>query len=119
MEKIALMDFNFYHEEALKSAVYPNIGNNPHYPLMGLAGEVGEVAEKIKKLWRDKNQSKGAEFSAEDKEAIALELGDVLWYVSALAREIGLPLEKVASLNLAKLGSRKQRNKVHGSGDNR
>lgn len=113
------MDFNFYNEAALVTAVYPDIGNNPHYPLMGLAGEVGEIAEKIKKLWRDKNQSTGAEYSDEDKASIALELGDVLWYVTALGRELGFPLEKIAELNLKKLGSRRERNKVHGSGDNR
>lgn len=81
----------------------------------GLAGEAGEVAEKLKKIYRDKD---GA-LSDEDRQEILKELGDVLWYVSALARYLDCPLEEVAASNLDKVLSRKQRGMSRGSGDNR
>tara|TARA_R110002012_G_scaffold54244_5_gene139165 strand:- start:243 stop:569 length:327 start_codon:yes stop_codon:yes gene_type:complete len=77
---------------------------------LGLVGEAGEVAEKIKKVVRDK------EFS---KVEVEKELGDVLFYVTALANYIGTDLQTVATVNLAKLHDRRDRNKIHGSGDNR
>ncbi len=85
--------------------------------ILGLAGETGEVIEKIKKLLRDKNDI----FNLTHEEQVALkkELGDVLWYVSALAFYNGIELDDVARANLSKLKSRKERNKIHGSGDNR
>jgi NTP pyrophosphatase (non-canonical NTP hydrolase) len=82
---------------------------------LGVAGEAGEVCEKVKKVLRDKN---GA-FDNEAIEAIMLELGDLLWYVAALASELGSNLEMVAVLNLLKLEDRKERGKLHGSGDSR
>lgn len=83
------------------------------YNAMGLAGECGEVAEKIKKYARD-----GA-FFPDLRDAIQKELGDVLWYLSQLAADFGLSLEQVASANLEKLASRAQRGVLSGSGDNR
>tara|TARA_X000001382_G_scaffold89141_1_gene63842 strand:+ start:1596 stop:1922 length:327 start_codon:yes stop_codon:yes gene_type:complete len=77
---------------------------------LGLVGEAGEVAEKIKKVVRDK------EFS---KSEVEKELGDVLFYVTALANYIGTDLQTVATVNLEKLHDRRDRNKIHGSGDNR
>lgn len=77
---------------------------------LGLAGEAGEVAEKVKKLMRD------SEFS---KEEVVKELGDVLFYVTALANHIGSNLQTVANTNIKKLHDRKDRNKIKGSGDNR
>ena len=77
---------------------------------LGLVGEAGEVAEKIKKVVRDK------EFS---KTEVEKELGDVLFYVTALANYIGSNLQTVANVNLKKLHDRRDRNKLHGSGDNR
>ncbi len=109
------MEFNQYQEEARKSAIYPNKGNNFIYPTLGLAGEAGEVAEKIKKIIRD---SDGI-VSEEKKAELAKELGDVLWYISNLAEELGLKLEDVARGNIEKLRSRLERGKVHGNGDNR
>jgi len=109
------MDFKEYQEKSRKTALYPNIGNNFVYPTLGLAGEAGEVAEKIKKVIRDKN---GA-IDDETKDLIKKELGDVLWYVSQLATEIGLSLDDVAEKNIEKLYSRMERGKLHGSGDNR
>ena len=77
---------------------------------LGLVGEAGEVAEKIKKVVRDK------EFS---KSEVEKELGDVLFYVTALANYIGTDLQTVATVNLEKLHDRRDRNKIHGAGDNR
>ncbi|MCA9329400.1 nucleoside triphosphate pyrophosphohydrolase family protein [Candidatus Saccharibacteria bacterium] len=83
--------------------------------LLGLVGESGELAEKFKKILRDKD----GQMSKDDKVEIIKELGDVLWYVSALAHYLEVSLEDVASGNLAKVLSRKQRGATHGSGDNR
>lgn len=82
---------------------------------LGLAGESGEVVEKIKKLVRDQHLN----IRDEDREEILKELGDVLWYVSALAAYMGIDLNTVAKTNLKKLEDRNNRDKIHGSGDNR
>lgn len=82
---------------------------------MGLAGEAGEIAEKIKKVLRDDNGL----ITNEKKQEIKKELGDVLWYVSQIATELGLSLEESASFNIEKLTSRKERGKLQGSGDDR
>jgi len=91
--------------------------NDPAFiaKLLGLSGEAGEVAEKFKKIIRDR----GGVITDVDKEDIVKELGDVLWYVSALADYLGVSLEEVASKNLQKVLSRKARGTSHGSGDNR
>jgi NTP pyrophosphatase (non-canonical NTP hydrolase) len=109
------MTFQEYQDEARKTAIYPNKDNNFVYPTLGLAGEAGEVAEKIKKVIRDGNGI----VSEEKKVEITKELGDVMWYVANLAKELGISLEDVAQKNLEKLQSRQQRNELHGSGDNR
>ncbi len=109
------LTFSEYQKESRKTAVYPNAGNNFIYPTLGLAGEAGEVAEKIKKVIRDKNGI----IDEETKEKIAKELGDVLWYVAQLCTELGLSMEKVARKNLEKLFSRKERGVLHGEGDER
>ena len=85
------------------------------YPTLGLSGEAGEVADKVKKVIRDND----SHFTDELKHQIALELGDVLWYVSALASDLGYDLEDIAELNLTKLADRQKRDAIHGSGDNR
>jgi NTP pyrophosphatase (non-canonical NTP hydrolase) len=90
-------------------------GKNFIYPTLGLMGEAGEVAEKIKKVIRDKK----SKLDLNTKLEIKKELGDVLWYLSQLATELDLDLEDVASLNLEKLFSRQKRNQLKGSGDNR
>lgn len=82
---------------------------------LGLAGESGEVCDKIKKIIRDKN----GEASEADKTEVIKEMGDVLWYLAMLARYLGTDFEKVAELNIEKLTDRQKRNKIHGAGDNR
>lgn len=91
--------------------------SSPSYvaKVLGLAGEAGEVAEKYKKIIRDKN----GKVSEADAAEIIKELGDVLWYVSAISSYLGADLQTVAETNLAKLGSRKTRGSQRGSGDNR
>jgi NTP pyrophosphatase (non-canonical NTP hydrolase) len=83
--------------------------------VFGLVGESGEVAEKFKKLIRDKS----GQLSVEDKQEIIKELGDVLWYVNSLSTLLGSSLEEVAEKNLEKVLSRKARGTTKGSGDNR
>jgi NTP pyrophosphatase (non-canonical NTP hydrolase) len=109
------MTFNEYQELTAQTAIYPNRGSNPVYPALGLCGEAGEVAEKVKKLLRDD----GGVISAEKRTDVAKELGDVLWYVSQVASEFGLDLHSIAKGNLDKLFSRKERGVLGGSGDNR
>lgn len=109
------MDLNQYQQQARLTAKYPDAGKNPIYPTLGLAGEAGEVADKVKKVLRDKN----GDFDEDTCEAIKLELGDVLWYVSQLSSELGFELEDVAQSNLNKLSSRMDRGIIGGEGDNR
>ena len=109
------MDFKTYQKEARKTAQYPNLGSNNIYPLLGLVGEAGEVAEKVKKVIRDKNGL----FDDEAKDAIKKELGDVLWYLSNLCTEFNFSFEEVAFQNLKKLKLRAAKGKITGSGDDR
>lgn len=109
-----MMNFQDYQKLSRRTAIYPQ-EQNLTYPTLGLNGEAGEVAEKIKKVIRDKS----GKVSKLTRDEIAKELGDVLWYVSQLATELGLSLESVAEENLKKLFSRKKRDKILGSGDNR
>lgn len=109
------MNFQEYQEKSRKTALYPNKGSNFTYPTLGLCGEAGEVAEKMKKVIRDK----GGVMDDETKESVKKELGDVLWYISQLATELNLSLDEVAEKNIEKLYSRMERDKLRGSGDNR
>lgn len=109
------MDLNQYQKLSRKTAIYPNAGSNYVYPLLGLVGETGEVAEKFKKVLRD---NEGA-IDNQKKLEIMAELGDVLWYLSNLAAELDLSLEIIAAKNLEKLNSRKVRGVLKGSGDKR
>jgi len=109
------LTFKDYQARTAETARYPDVGANPIYPALGLAGETGEVCEKVKKVLRDN----GGNFDADAVSAIKKELGDVLWYVARLAAELGLDMEDVAAENLAKLTSRKERGQLHGSGDDR
>ena len=109
------MTFEEYQSKSSETAKYPNVGKNFVYPTLGLAGETGEVAEKVKKILRDKEGI----VSREDREEIKKELGDVLWYLAQISAEMGLSLEEVAQANIEKLFSRLERGKIQGVGDNR
>ena len=109
------MDFDNYQIDARKTAIYPNKDKNFIYPTLGLVGESGEVAEKIKKILRDKNGI----IDNESKLGLKKELGDVLWYLSNLCDELDISLSNVAKENLEKLNLRLSRGKISGSGDDR
>ena len=109
------MDFDTYQRLAAGTALYPDAGNNVLYPTLGLCGESGEVAEKVKKVLRDHD----GQWNSTSREAVKLELGDVLWYLSRLAAELGFSLDDVAHSNIRKLTSRKQRQMIAGNGDQR
>jgi NTP pyrophosphatase (non-canonical NTP hydrolase) len=108
------MDLNDYQQAARRTAIYPD-HHRVLYPALGLASEAGEVAGKIKKVLRDQD----GDFGRAPSETIRDELGDVLWYVAALAGDLGLSLEDVATANLAKLASRHERGRLSGGGDRR
>lgn len=108
------MKFNDYQSQTEKTAIYP-IEIGLAYVTMGLAGEAGEIANKVKKIYRDKDGN----LDAETAMTLADELGDVLWYVSQLATELGVNLEDVAQNNIEKLTSRQKRGTLTGEGDNR
>jgi len=111
------MTFDEYQEFAKTTAIYP-YNAKVVYPTLGLSGEAGEVAEKVKKNIRKSNFG-FFDFYDNELDDIAKELGDVLWYVSALASDIGYSLEDIAQINMEKLKSRQERNKIEGEGDNR
>ena len=109
------MDFNTYQKKSRLTAQYPDLDSNYIYPTLGLVGEAGEVAEKIKKVIRDKNGI----FDKDSKLALKKELGDVLWYLSNLCTEFDFKFEDVAFDNLEKLQLRANRGTISGSGDDR
>ena len=109
------MDFKTYQKNARLTALYPDLGSNYIYPTLGLVGEAGEVAEKVKKVIWDK---KGI-FDEESKKGLKKELGDVLWYVSNLCTEFNFNLDDIALQNLEKLKLRAAKGRITGSGDDR
>jgi len=113
------MQFSDYQKESRATAKYPDLDNNFVYPTLGLVGEAGEVADKIKKLQRDQGIFTPDKVTNETKAEITKELGDVLWYVAQLATEFGVDLDDVAQGNIDKLRSRLERGAIGGSGDNR
>ena len=118
------LSFDAYEQRAMKLAIYP-YRKNPMtslevrltYPALKLAGEAGEVAEKIGKLMRDGLPKEVTPY--EWRQNLEKELGDVLWYVAAIATEIGSSLQDVAKENLKKLEGRAARGTLKGSGDDR
>lgn len=106
------MNINTYQQEAAKTAIY---SNKLIYPTLGLAGEAGEIANKVKKILRDNS----GELEEDVRQNLISELGDVLWYVAALATDLKTELSEVANKNIEKLNSRKNRGTIGGSGDNR
>ena len=107
------MDMNDYQTAAKRTAIYPP-EQGLIYTVLGLCGESGEVAEKVKKMIRDGNDKSG---NFEDD--LGAELGDVLWYLANLASELGFTLEDIARNNLHKRQYRQARGVLGGSGDNR
>ena len=105
---------NDYQKDALSTAIYGE-KNKIVYPALGLAGESGEVCEKVKKVLRDND----GVFTDEKKIEMAKEVGDVLWYIATISHDLGYTLEDIAIMNRDKLSSRKKRNVIHGNGDNR
>ena len=108
------MTLNEYQQKALETALYPQ-EFKIIYPALGLTGEAGECADKVKKVIRDNNK----EVTGEKKLEIAKEIGDVLWYCATLANDIGFSLETIGQMNYDKLCSRKRRGVISGNGDNR
>jgi len=103
------MGLNAYQKAAAKTAIY-KAEHSILYPALGLAGEAGEVANKVKKMLRD------GDF---DRQAISAEIGDVLWYIAALSRDLNINMHDLAMNNLEKLYGRKARGTLQGSGDKR
>jgi NTP pyrophosphatase (non-canonical NTP hydrolase) len=103
------MGLNAYQKAAAKTAIY-KAEHSILYPALGLAGEAGEVANKVKKMLRDGNF---------DRQAISAEIGDVLWYIAALSRDLNINMHDLAMNNLEKLYGRKARGTLQGSGDKR
>jgi NTP pyrophosphatase (non-canonical NTP hydrolase) len=106
--------FDNYQTFAKTTAVYPTTAR-VYYPALGLAGEAGEVANKVKKILRDAN----GRLTDEMRVDLLHELGDVLWYVAMLAEDLGANLSEVVTMNIHKLTQRKQDNTIGGSGDGR
>ena len=109
------MNLDEYQEQARDTARYPVIGHPVIYPSLGLTNEAGEVAGKIKKIFRDKH----GVIDQGDVQALKSELGDVLWYLAQVASELELSLDDIAVHNIEKLRDRLSRGKIHGDGDER
>ena len=110
------MDFNEYQTAAISTAKYHDLKiPGIVYCAMKLAGEAGEVAEKIGKVYRDD----GGHYSPDKEYELAKELGDVLWYIANIAEELGFDFETIARTNIDKLADREARGVIKGSGDNR
>lgn len=110
------MEFDEYQERASQFAVYPGKGVflGLAYVALGVNGEAGEVAEKVKKAWRDEGV-----ITPERRLAILKEVGDTLWYLSQTCEELNASLADVADQNLIKLQDRLDRDRLHGDGDER
>jgi len=108
------MEINYYQELCKETQIY-SADLALMYPAMGLAGEVGEILNKIKKVYRDD----GGHLTDEHREAVGKEIGDAFWYMAVLATDLGVSLEDCARGNILKLQSRKERGVIGGSGDDR
>jgi len=108
------MNFDEYQSGARKTAIYPQ-DYLITYPALGLVGEAGEIANKVKKILRDDN----GVCSDQKREQLVEEMGDVLWYLAALASDLDVSLDMIATSNLKKLSDRATRNALGGEGDHR
>lgn len=124
------LNFREYQNKARGTAIYPKLSflsdksgqeiqvlkaRGLFYTVLGLCGEAGEIANFVKKIYRDR----GGKITEKDREHLSKELGDCLWYLSQCCTELGLSLDTIAQLNLEKLQDRKERDKIEGDGDNR
>src|SRR5690348_13315507 len=109
------MNLDDYQKQALRTARPKEAKDEIFHLLLALCGESGEIAEKAKKIIRDK----GSDFSEWDRDDIVKELGDVLWYVAVIANYFDISMGEVGEKNIAKLADRLQRDMIRGSGDNR
>ncbi len=109
------MDFEQYQKRSRDTWNVIEMNHSIVYPTMGLANEAGEVAGKVKKIFRDRN----GEISDDDRTALKKELGDVLWYLTQICTELDLTLEEVAAYNVEKLAARLERGTIKGDGDDR
>jgi NTP pyrophosphatase (non-canonical NTP hydrolase) len=109
------MNMNDYQQAALRTASPKDKKDEVFHLVLGLCGESGEIAEKVKKVVRDH----GSDFSHFDTDDLIKELGDVLWYVAVLADHFDIQLDDVATKNITKLADRQKRGLIGGSGDNR
>ena len=107
-------DLDMYQKVALTTAIYPR-EQAIIYPTLGLTGEAGEVANKVKKIIRDGSNKNDNSMVSEIKS----EIGDCLWYIAVLADDIGCKLSDIANTNLIKLANRKEKGTIRGSGDKR
>ena len=114
--------FDEYEKCALSTAVYPEVGSNTVYPAMGLAGESGEALEVVKKYLRindDDPRAGDMKHDAQARGKALHEIGDALWYLTLMARELGSSLHEVAEMNAVKLGARLEHGTLIGEGDDR
>jgi len=113
------MEFSVYQKQSRETAVYWNVGDNFVYPTLGLAGETGEVVEKVKKLMRNDGAMSVSSIPEEKRQELSQEMGDILWYLAQLAAELGVSLDDIAEANIEKLTSRKERGVLKSEGDDR
>lgn len=109
------MTMDEYQTKAWLTAKYPDKNNNIYYPSLGLTGEAGEFCNKVKKIMRDDNGI----ITDKRKDDLISELGDILWYIAALATELNTNLNDIAILNIIKLSQRQSNNSISGEGDKR
>lgn len=115
VQALPMVDFDSYQAESRTTAQYPEMGRNSLFPTLGIAGEAGEVVEKVKKVWGGQD----GVYTADDRKAIAKELGDVLWYMAQLATELHISLQDIACMNIEKIRQRQRTNTIYGNGDTR
>ena len=113
-KRVSDISATLYQKKACETAIFPK-NKAMEYLTLGLTGEAGEIANKVKKIYRDHD----GVLTDEYKQILSDELGDCLWYVAAIASELGVTLGKVAMDNVNKLADRKIRNQLGGDGDNR
>ncbi len=111
------MRLNQYQKKAEETSIIPGhtVKDRVQYLVIALNEEAGECAGKVKKTLRDFD----GKFTGDRREVIALEMGDTLWYLAMLAKELGYPLNQIATMNLAKLKDRAERAVLMGEGDDR